>query len=278
MATLNFNAKDHEPMDVFDPVPTGWYPVVIEESEMKPNSAETGHYLELVGTIISEEFKGRKLWTRLNLDNPNPVAVEIANRQLSAICHAIDVMVVKDSSALHNIPHMWKAVYVDPVVDEDGKVIYEAKNEVKGFKAIEESDGVEMPENENDVPAWVTEGTGADTNEEGAENPKPAPKAKPKPKAKAKAKPKAKPKAAPTQKAPAPVKKDVDYDKFMTEKAAGIPYKEFIKKGWQNDTLISEGYMDDPGMDAAPEIPEIPDPVDTGTDEEPATKPPWVPD
>ena len=48
MADLNgFNASNVEPAAGFDPIPAGKYPAVITDSEMKPNNAGTGAYLQL---------------------------------------------------------------------------------------------------------------------------------------------------------------------------------------------------------------------------------------
>jgi hypothetical protein len=54
--------------------------------------------------ILDGEHKGRKIFDQLNLVNPNPTTVEIAQRTLSAICHATGKMQVSDSEELHLIP------------------------------------------------------------------------------------------------------------------------------------------------------------------------------
>ena len=54
--------------------------------------------------IIEGEYKGRFLWARLNLDNPNAVAVQIAKAELSAICRAVGVLAPNDSTDLHDLP------------------------------------------------------------------------------------------------------------------------------------------------------------------------------
>ncbi len=105
MASLgNFDASKVEPTTAFDPIPAGKYLAVITASEMKPNKAGTGQFLELVFTIIEGEFKNRSLWARLNLDHPNELAVKIAQAELSAICRAVGVMAPGDSTELHNLP------------------------------------------------------------------------------------------------------------------------------------------------------------------------------
>lgn len=105
MANLNgFNANEVEPAVGFDPIPAGKYLAVITESEMKPTKSGVGQYLQFTFQIIDGEHKGRLLWARLNLDNPNATTVKIARAELSAICRAVGVMAPKDSVELHNLP------------------------------------------------------------------------------------------------------------------------------------------------------------------------------
>jgi hypothetical protein len=105
MADLRgFDANQVEPTGDFEPVPAGKYLAVITESEMKPTKSGTGSYLQLTFAIIEGNHKGRLLWARLNLDNPNPVAERIAKAELSAICRAVGVMTPTDSADLHDLP------------------------------------------------------------------------------------------------------------------------------------------------------------------------------
>jgi hypothetical protein len=71
---------------------------------MKPNKDGTGSYLQLTFEILDGPHKGRLLWARLNLDNPNATAVAIAKAELSAICRAVGVLAPKDSVELHDLP------------------------------------------------------------------------------------------------------------------------------------------------------------------------------
>ena len=107
MANLNgFDATQVEPAAKFDPIPAGKYLAVITDSEQKPTKAGTGHYLQLTFQIQEGTHKGRILWARLNLDNPNATAVQIARAELSAICRAVGVTAPNDSVELHNLPLM----------------------------------------------------------------------------------------------------------------------------------------------------------------------------
>ena len=105
MANLSgFDANVVEPNAPRDPLPEGRYLCVIVDSEMKATKNQNGEYLELEMEVIDGQHKGRKLWDRLNLNNPNETAVRIAQGTLSAICRAVGVMRPNDSVELHGIP------------------------------------------------------------------------------------------------------------------------------------------------------------------------------
>ena len=102
-AILNFDATTVAPdTGGGDPVPAGWYNVMIDESEMKPTKAEGGLRLSLRFTIMDGQYANRKVFTGLNLKNANPVAQEIAYKQLSAICHAVGIISLRLCSTMQS--------------------------------------------------------------------------------------------------------------------------------------------------------------------------------
>lgn len=129
MAQVNFDASTVSPESQFAPVPNGDYPVVITESEVKPTKDGAGQYLQLTLEVIDGHYKGRKIWDRLNLWNMNSTAVEIAQRALSQICHAIGVLQVQDTVMLHNKP------LVATLAVRAAGGGYDESNDVKGYKA-----------------------------------------------------------------------------------------------------------------------------------------------
>jgi hypothetical protein len=132
MADLGgFDASKVAPQGDRSPLPAGEYRAVIEKTEKKPTKAGTGHYLELVLKVIDGEHKGRMVWDRLNIWNPNQDAAKIAAATLSSICHAAGVMQPKTSEQLHNIPIVI-SVAVKPRADNPS----EKTNEIKGYKKI----------------------------------------------------------------------------------------------------------------------------------------------
>jgi hypothetical protein len=149
MSNLNgFNANNVDPATDFEPIPAGKYLAVITDSEMKPTKSGSGHYLELTFQVIDGQYKNRLLWSRLNLDNPNAQAVQIAQGELSAICRAVGVMQPKDSIELHNLPLL--VTVKCKKRDDTGDVV----NEIRGYAKKEAANGVPQQETTN-TPPWA---------------------------------------------------------------------------------------------------------------------------
>lgn len=136
-----FNAADVDPSTSIAPDPefTGWHLCQITDSENKIAKSGRGEYLQLVAEVMDGRFKGRKLWIRLSLVNENQTAVEIAYRDLSAICHATGVMQVTDSVQLHHKPFMINVVYKPPSDKSQGG------NEAAGYKPANSSGAPAAP-------------------------------------------------------------------------------------------------------------------------------------
>lgn len=125
-----FDATAVEPNQPFEVIPAGKYKVQIVASEIRATKNGEGQYLWMELEIIDGEYQGRKLWDRLNLWNNNQQAVDIAQRTLSAICHAVGELHVSDTETLHFKP-MITTVRVKPA---DGQ--YSASNELRGYEAV----------------------------------------------------------------------------------------------------------------------------------------------
>lgn len=150
MADLRgFDANQVEPSSDFEPIPAGKYLAVITESEMKANKANTGHYLQLTFQVTDGPYKGRNLWARLNLDNPNSTAVQIARAELSAICRAVGVLAPNDSVELHDLPLV---IQVKCVKRADTG---ELTNEIKGYSKKETpAPATAAQPSANNTPPW----------------------------------------------------------------------------------------------------------------------------
>ena len=131
MANLGmaFDANSVQPSSAYEPLPQGDYEVMIVDSNMESNKAGTGQFLKLQLQVIAGPRTNAVLFVRLNLVNPNPKAVEIAQRDLSAICHAVGVLQVTDSTQLHNRPFIARVTVKDDLQ-------YGLSNEVKGYKPL----------------------------------------------------------------------------------------------------------------------------------------------
>ena len=150
-----FNALEVEPSTTFQPLPADWYKCVITEAEERVTSKGNGSFLLLSIEVIDGNYSGRKVFDRLNLKNPNPTAVEIAQRSLSSICRAISVNSPKDSSELCDKPMMVKLAVRAASGD------YEASNDVKGYEAVNsEASAQPAPSgassNGGSTPPWKT--------------------------------------------------------------------------------------------------------------------------
>lgn len=135
MADLTgFNANQYEDDAlVLDPIKPGTYVAVITDSEMHPTAKGNGQFLLLTLQIIEGEYKGRKVWDRLNLINPSEAAMDIARRNLAAICRAVGVLTPKDSSELHDKPLQVRVAQRKR--EDNGEIV----NDVKAYAASQQA-------------------------------------------------------------------------------------------------------------------------------------------
>lgn len=148
---MGFDASKVEP-NTFEVIPNGTYNAIITESTWKQTQSGTGRYLELKFQICDGDYKGRVLYARLNLENPqHPKTVEIARGQLSAICRAVGVLQPNDSCELHNLP---MAITVACRKNEQTQEIV---NDIKGFKQKMNASQVAAAQAQSaadDTPPW----------------------------------------------------------------------------------------------------------------------------
>lgn len=121
-----FDASQVDPTDDRDTLPAGDYLAAIAKSE-KRDSKKGGSFISLEFEVLDGQAKGRRFWSMLNLWNSNAQAVEIAQRELSAICHACGKLRVSDTEELHAIPML-----VRLKIEKSGQ--YSDQNRVVSFK------------------------------------------------------------------------------------------------------------------------------------------------
>jgi len=110
-----FDATLVDPTQGAGQLPIGKHPVMAVSSSIDATKAGDGGMLVYILKIVDGPFSGVTGPYRLNLYNNNPKAVEIAQKQLSALCHVTGVFQLADSDALLNIPFV---IEVGPQKDD----------------------------------------------------------------------------------------------------------------------------------------------------------------
>jgi hypothetical protein len=154
MAQFNFDASQVAPQQSSGPLPAGVYLAHIVESDVQPLKSGNGEGLKLTFEIIDGQHKGRKVWENLNIRHTSEDTQRIAQSQLSALCHAVNVIKLMDTAALH-----FKPVRINVTVREAvGQ--YKASNNIKGYEAA--GGGISAPATAPtpapvaEAPAWPT--------------------------------------------------------------------------------------------------------------------------
>jgi hypothetical protein len=158
MAQFNFDASTVAPQASTGPLPAGTYLAHITESDVQPLKSGNGEGLKLTFEIIDGQFKGRRVWENLNIRHSNEDTQRIAQSQLSALCHAVNVIKLLDTAALH-----FKPVRINVTVRE-AQGIYKASNNIKGYEAAGVFSAISAPPAAApaytppaaEAPAWPT--------------------------------------------------------------------------------------------------------------------------
>jgi hypothetical protein len=110
MASLGgtYDASQGEQMSDRSVLPPGEYLAAIARSDVADTKKGDGRKVTLEFEVLDGLHRGRRFWTMLNLWNPNPQAVEIAQRELNSICHAVGKLRVVDTEELHGVPMLVK--------------------------------------------------------------------------------------------------------------------------------------------------------------------------
>lgn len=138
---------NNQGQDDRSPLPAGKYNAHIVKSEMKATKAKNGHYLSVHWKVLEGDQLGKMVFCNLNLDNPNPIAVEIATKELNSICQAVGLVGVEDSAELHEKP-CTITVKVDP-----GTAQFPPGNSITAYEPISGATG--------NAPSFATEANNA---------------------------------------------------------------------------------------------------------------------
>lgn len=132
MAQFQFDTGSVEKRESnYELLPAGWYAAQVTESEIVTLKSGNGQAIKLTFTILSDNYRGRKVWVRLNVRHTNPKAETVAQQQLRELCESIGLARMNDTVELHNKP---VDIKIKIRKDETGQ--YEDQNEVSGFKPV----------------------------------------------------------------------------------------------------------------------------------------------
>jgi hypothetical protein len=131
LAQFQFNPNQYQVQKPLEKLPRGWYPVVIDSSEIQPTAKKDGFKLVCTFLVIDGPSKGRKITNSYNIDNPSAQAVEIAMSEIKTICSCVGIFVpINASEELHGKP-------LQVLVTEPKDSEY---NDIKGYKTIDGTD------------------------------------------------------------------------------------------------------------------------------------------
>ena len=116
-----------------DVMPAGWIEAELIKSEIKATKDKKGKYIACHFKIVEDgDYLGKMAFTNLNIINASDIAVKIAQQDLKGICDAVGFEgELEDTEDLHNIPLMIKLTVKEETAN------WPAKNEIKGYKAVE---------------------------------------------------------------------------------------------------------------------------------------------
>lgn len=123
----------------YEPVPAGWYSAIIFAAEIKETKSGTGSYIKVRYDITGPTHEGRVVFGNLNIRNQSTQAEEIGRQQFSELLLSIGMQKIKDTDQLIGGQLMIKLA----VKPANGQ--YEASNEVKGYKALDNAATQQAP-------------------------------------------------------------------------------------------------------------------------------------
>lgn len=132
---FQFDASQHEAQAApGDTLPAGWYGIIISDAEIKAaKSAANNMRCELTHTVITGPYAGRTFRDGQNVVHSSAKTQKIGLGFMASLCNSIGVGGIQDLTQLLNRP---LSVSVREVPAEGQ---YDAKNEVRGYKAWDES-------------------------------------------------------------------------------------------------------------------------------------------
>lgn len=111
----SFNAQNYKPQYGFDTIQAGWNDVSITNTKIVPTKDNSGGMF-----VITYNGPGGSIDDRFNLWNKSPQAVEIAQKQLTAVCHATGIYQLNFENEGAELRNARLKIFVEPDKNKDG--------------------------------------------------------------------------------------------------------------------------------------------------------------
>jgi len=136
-----FDNNSVEAATGFDPIPAGWYDVMVENAEVTTTKQGNGQYLKVEMVVVGNNYANRKLFDNITLSNPSQLAVTIGQQSLAAIGLACGLQTITDSAELLGKTVSARTKVTPAVYKKDtngnptNEVLYEPSNAISAYKA-----------------------------------------------------------------------------------------------------------------------------------------------
>lgn len=131
MASFSFDTSTVAPRENnYELLPAGWYVAQITDSEIVDLKSGNGKAIKLTFDVLSEGYRGRKIWAQLNVRHNKQRAEQIAQQQLRELCDSLGIVRMNDTAELHNKP-----IQIKVKVRKSDNPQYEDQNDISGYKA-----------------------------------------------------------------------------------------------------------------------------------------------
>ena len=120
----------------YELLPVGWYSATIVDAELRNTRDGSGQYISLKYAVSGPTHQGRTVYGNINIRNKSIKAEEIGRADLGNLMRAIGLQRVSDTDELVNGQLQIKVGISEARTDPATGKAYEARNEVKGYKAL----------------------------------------------------------------------------------------------------------------------------------------------
>ena len=140
--SFDVNSVPEREQGEYGPVPAGWYAASIQKVELR-DTKSGGQMMNIRYDIKGPTNAGRVIFGNINVDNPNPKAVEIGREQLAQLMRSIGVDRINDTDML--IGHD-----LEIKVDVRANPGYPEQNNVIGWRPVNRNSGPSFADLETD--------------------------------------------------------------------------------------------------------------------------------